>query len=121
MWVANQIRQLGHYENVSNPTKHTHAEYMEEDINMDDTGQGDPPAPETKTPLDGSGAPPTRATVAGAAASCASAQGGTLPTGATRLRFGTPEPPTLPIREGGGTNTGNISVEHQNSCATLRQ
>jgi hypothetical protein len=44
-----------------------------------------------------------------------------MPTGVTRLRLGTPEPPTLPIREGGGTNTSNNSVEHQNKFAPLRQ
>jgi len=44
-----------------------------------------------------------------------------MPTGVTRLRFGPPEPPTLPIREGGGKNTSNNSVEHQNKFAPLRQ
>jgi len=119
--VASQIRQLGHYEDVSSPTTHTHEEYAEEDINMGDTGQGDPPAPETKIPPGGSGVPPTGATVEGAAAACATTQGETQHTGATRLRFGTPEPPTLPISEGGGTNAGNITVEHQNMFAHLRQ
>ena len=28
MWVANQIKNLGHYEDVSSPTSHTHEEYM---------------------------------------------------------------------------------------------
>ncbi len=45
LWVANHIRQLGHYEDVSSPTTPTHEEYMEEDINMGDISQGDPPAP----------------------------------------------------------------------------
>ena len=121
LWVANHIRQLGHYEDISSPTTHTQEEYMEEDNNMGDTGQGDPLAPATEIPPGGSGAPPTGATVAGATAADASAQGGTPPTGITRLRFGTPEPPTLPIREGGGSHTGNISVEHLNRFAPLRQ
>jgi septal ring factor EnvC (AmiA/AmiB activator) len=93
---------------------------MEENTNMGNTGKGDPLAPETEIPPGGTGAPPTGATGAGAASTCASAQGRTLPTGAIRLRFGTPEPPTLPIKEGIGTNTGN-SVEHQNRFAPLRQ
>jgi hypothetical protein len=47
LWVANQIKQLGHNEDINSPTTHTHEEYMEEDTNMGNTGQGDPPAPET--------------------------------------------------------------------------
>ena len=97
MWVANQIRQLGHYDNINSPATHTHEEYMEENTNMGNTGKGDPLAPETEIPPGGTGAPPRGATGAGATPACASAQGRTLPTGATRLRFGTPEPPTLPI------------------------
>jgi hypothetical protein len=56
--VANQLRQLGHYEDVSNPNNHTQEEYMEEDINMGEIGQ-DPQAPMTKPPLGGCGAPVT--------------------------------------------------------------
>ena len=41
-WVSNQIRNLGHYEDVSSPTNHTQEEYMEEDDNMGEPGQGDP-------------------------------------------------------------------------------
>jgi len=59
LWVANQIRQLGHYEDVSSPTIHTQEEYMEEDTNMGETGQGDPQTPSTKIPPGGSEAPPT--------------------------------------------------------------
>ena len=59
LWVPNQIRQLGHYEDVNSPTTHTQEEYMEEDINMGDTGQGDPPSRATEVPPGGSGAPPT--------------------------------------------------------------
>ena len=33
LWVANQLRQLRHYENVNIPDNHTQEEYMEEDIN----------------------------------------------------------------------------------------
>ena len=34
MWVANQIRKLGHYEDAIRPNIHTQEEYMEEEINM---------------------------------------------------------------------------------------
>jgi hypothetical protein len=44
-----------------------------------------------------------------------------MPTGATRLRFGTPEPPTIPIRDGGETNTCNNSVERKIRFSHLRQ
>ena len=58
-WVANHIRNLGHYEGVSSPTNHTQEEYMEEDVNMGETDQGDPHAPSTNAPPGGNGAPPT--------------------------------------------------------------
>jgi hypothetical protein len=95
MWVANQIMQLGHNEDISSPNIHTQEEYMEEDINMGENGQGDPHAPTTEIQPRGSGAPPTRATVEGTTTASAPSQAGTMPTGVTRLRFGTPEPPRL--------------------------
>jgi hypothetical protein len=121
LWVANQIRQLGHYEDVNSPTIHTQEEYMEEDINMGDIGQGNPQPPTTEIPPGSSEAPPTGAIGEGTTTTGAPTQGGTMLTGVTRLRLGTPEPTTLPIKEGGGTNTGNISVEHSNKFAALRQ
>jgi len=62
-WVANHIRQLGHFEDVSSPNIHTQEEDMEDDINMGDTCQGDPHALTIELPLGGSGVPPTGATV----------------------------------------------------------
>ena len=50
MWVANQLRKLRHYEDVSSPDNRTQEEYMEEDINMGDTDQGNPQAPTTEIP-----------------------------------------------------------------------
>jgi hypothetical protein len=44
-----------------------------------------------------------------------------MPTSITRLRFGTPEPPIMSIRDGGGTNTGNNLVEYQKRFAPLKQ
>jgi hypothetical protein len=120
-WVANQIRQLGRYEDVCSPNIYTQAEYMEENINTGDTGQGDPHAQSTTLPPGGSGVPPTGANAEGTTTATASTHGGTIPTGVNRLRFGTPERPTIPIRNGGGTNTGNNSVEHPNRFAPFRQ
>ena len=87
---------------------------MEEDA---DTGQPD----STKLPPSGSGAQTARDTTArtnegdaattGAATAGAATQGGTPHAGETRLRFGTPDPPVLPTREGGGTSN-NINMEH---------
>jgi len=42
-----------------------------------------------------------------------------MPTSANRLRFSTPEPPTILFRVSGGTNTDNNLVEHQNMFAPL--
>ena len=105
LWVANQLRQFRHNEDFSNPDIHTQEEYMEEDINMGDTDQDNPHAPSTEIPTGGSGVPLTRAPTEGTTAAGTSESGGTTPTGATRLRFGTPEPPALPIRDRGGTHT----------------
>ena len=119
------MRQIDQYEDVDNPDRdHQEDDTMEEADA--DTGQ---PA-RTELPPNGSGAQAnargtaakteaggtatTRATEASASAQC-----GTLPERVTRLRFGTPEPPTLPIRKGGGTSIGEISVEHQNRFAPL--
>ena len=51
---------------------------------------------------------------------------GTAPTGVippvvTHLRFGTPDPPTIPIRDGGEISTGTIPIELHNRFAPLRQ
>ena len=64
LWVANQLRQLRRYENVSSPDNHTQEEYME-DINMGDTDQGNPRAPTTEIPIGGSGVPLTGAPAEG--------------------------------------------------------
>ena len=42
LWVANQLRQLRHYEDGNSPDNHTHEEYTEENINMGDSDQGNP-------------------------------------------------------------------------------
>ena len=45
-----------------------------------------------------------------------------MPTGVTRLRFETPDPPTVPIGASGGTTPDNRNLfEHQNRFAPLRQ
>ena len=69
---------------------------MEEDINTGDTCQGDPQAQSIAIPPGDSGIPPTRANGEGTSATSTSTHGGIIPTGVNRLRFGTPEPPTIP-------------------------
>jgi len=64
----------------------------------------------------------TTAAITAAAATCNPPNGTTLPIGGTRLRFGTPEPPTIPNRVGGGTTPYNPNLfEHQNRYAPLKQ
>ena len=76
----------------------------------------------TELPPSGSGAQaPTRG------AATATVEGGTTTGGAlnhptpTRLRFGTPDPPVLPVRSGGDTSPANTNIEeYQNRFAPLR-
>jgi hypothetical protein len=127
IWLQTHLRRIDLYEDVNSPERDQQEDDTMEEADAD-TGQ----PPTTELPPSGSGAQATaRGTArraeaggtanAGVTAADASARGGTLPEGVTRLMFGTPEPPTLPIRPGGGTSTGNISVEHQNRFAPLRQ
>ena len=60
-WVANQVRQLGQYEDVGSPFINQD-EYMEEDINPTDTGREDRPEIRTDLPPSGSGAQATGVT-----------------------------------------------------------
>jgi hypothetical protein len=47
--------------------------------------------------------------------------GAQLPSAPTRLRIGTLEPPTIPVRSGGGAASANPNIEeHQNRFAPLR-
>jgi len=94
-WVANHVRQLGHFEDVSSPIINTHEEYMEEDINTSDIVCEDRHATRADLPPSGIGAQPTRATSAGTSTVGNTAAGVTLPTGVTRLRFGTPKLPVF--------------------------
>jgi hypothetical protein len=110
-WVANHVRQLGHYEDVSSPIINAHDEYMEEDFNPADTGREDRQETRTDLPLVGSGAQTIRATSSGTTTSsiAATTTASTTParvtplTGSTRLRFATPNPPTILLRANGGT------------------
>ena len=58
-WVANHVRQLGHFEDVSSPIINTQDEYMEEDINIADASREDHHAPTADIPPSGRGAQPT--------------------------------------------------------------
>jgi len=77
----------------------------------------------TELPPNGSGAQtPTRDTVADTVEGGTVTAGTSQPTTSTRLRFGTLEPPIIPIKSGGGTTPDNPNtVEHQNRFASLRQ
>ena len=95
---------------------------MEDDISIADTGREDYHAHTANLTPSGSGAQPTRATLAGTTITCTTTAGVTLHTGVTRLRFGTPEPPTIPIRVHGGILSDKINtIDHQNMFAPLRQ
>ena len=75
----------------------------------------------TKIPPIGSGAQArTGGTSAATAAEGTTTTGVPTPPVVTHLRFGTPKPPTLPIRNGGGKSTGNNSVELENRFSPLR-
>jgi len=76
----------------------------------------------TEPPPSGSGAhAPTRGTAAGTEAG-GTATIGALPTAPTRLSFGTPGPPTIPIKSGAGTTPNNPNIVEQTSrLAPFRQ
>jgi hypothetical protein len=57
-WVEDQVRQQGHFDDVSSPIINTLDEYMEEDIKIADTGREDHHAPTANIPPSGSGAQP---------------------------------------------------------------
>ena len=102
---------------------------MEEDFNPADTGHVDRQKSRADLPPSDSGSQTTWTTTAGTSASTSATTiadttlaGMTSPTGATRLRFGTPDPPTISIKSSGGTKPDNRSrVEYQNMFAPLRQ
>ena len=77
----------------------------------------------TKLPPSGSGAhAPTRGTATATEEGGTGMAGAQHPPAPTRLRFGTPEPPTIPVRSGGGTTPANPKTEEQqNRFAPLRQ
>ena len=54
-WVANHVRQLGHYEDVDSPIVNPKDEYMEEDFNPTDTGREDRQKSRADLPPSGSG------------------------------------------------------------------
>ena len=84
-----------------------------------DTGQPD----QTKLPPNGSGAQATTRGAADATSSGSTAKAGaSVHTAPTRLSFGSPPPPIIPINRGAGTTPDNPNnVEHLNRFAPLRQ
>jgi len=117
-WLQTHLRQIDQYEDIDSPVRD-----QQEDDTMEEADADPRQLGRTKLPPSGSGAhAPTRGTAA------AIVEGGTATGGApqapapTRLRFGKPEPPTIPIRSGGGTTTDNPNTEEQqNRFAPLRQ
>ena len=85
-----------------------------------EVGTGQPPR--TKLPPNGIGAhAPTRGTTTGTTAIGATTTRMTHPPIVTHLRFGTPDPPPIPIRARGGTERDkHTNVEHHNRFAPLR-
>jgi len=83
----------------------------------------DPRLPaKTEIPPNGSGAQThIGGTAAVAAAAGTSATGVPIPPVVTHLRFGTPEPPTIPLKDGGRTHARTNPVELQNRFAPLSQ
>jgi len=77
----------------------------------------------TELPPRGKGAhAPTRRTAAATVEGSTDTAEAPQPPTPTRMRFGTPEPPTIPIKSGGGTTLDNtITEEQQNRFAPLRQ
>ena len=115
--IQTHLRQIDQYEDIDSPVKD-----QQEDDTMEEADADTRRLDRTELPPSGSGVQThTRGT------SSASAAAGTLATGVhnpsvvTHLRFGTPEPPTIPPRDGGGTHTGTNPVELQNKLAPLKQ
>jgi hypothetical protein len=82
----------------------------------------DPGLPDsTEIPPSGSGAQIHTGGKAPAAAAAGTAATEVIPPVVTHLRFGTPKLPTIPLRDGGGINTGTIPVELHNIFAPLIQ
>ena len=96
---------------------------MEEEIIGEDTRRADRPTRQANLPPNGSGGhAPTRGSSAGAYAEGTTTSGMTPPTAVIHLRFGTPDPPTIPHRARGGTVQGNINTTYQqNRFTPLRE
>ncbi len=115
-WLLTHIRQIDQYEDITSPT----GEQQEDDI-MDEEDADPGLLDRTEIPPSGSGAPIHTGGIASATAAAGTATMEGIPPMVTHLRFGTPEPPTIPLRDGGGTHTRTILAKLQNRFAPLRR
>jgi hypothetical protein len=104
-WKQTHLRQIDQYEDIASPD----TEYQEDDAMEEaegDTGQPD----QTKLPPSGSGAQATTRGAADATATGSTAKAGaSVHTTPTRMSFGTPAPPIIPINRGAGPTPGNLN------------
>ena len=116
-WLQTHLRQIDQYEDINNPI----GEQQEDDNMEKEDAEPRLPAGIDISP-NGSGAQThIGGTTVAAAATGTSATGVLIQPVVTRLRFGPPKPPTIPIRDGVETHTRTISGELQNMFALLRQ
>jgi hypothetical protein len=101
-WVSNHARQIGQLEDVSNPINITRDEAIEEKPIIEDISRADRQTKHVDLAPNGSGEEaPTGGIPAGTTAGGTTSVGSTPPTVITHLRFGTPDPPTIPLRARG--------------------
>jgi len=122
-WVANHARQIGQFEDVNSPIIITRDEAMKEDPFTEAACNANRLNRRTDIPPGGCGGrAPAEGTAAGTTTASTIRAGVVPPTVVTHLRFGTPEPLTIPLRARGGTTTNNNNTSKQhNMFAPLRQ
>jgi hypothetical protein len=121
--VSAHARQIGEFEDDSIPLHNARGEEIETEAERAATRGGEHNTRQADPTYNGSGAQaPIAGTIQGEVGHGATGTRQTLPTGPTHLRFGTPSPPTVPLRARGGTVSDNIyPAKHQNRYASLRQ
>ena len=116
-WIQTHLRQIDQYEDIASPDID-----CQEDDTMEEDEADRGHLARIELPPNGSGAQThTRAAHAPTVEDGTATGGAPPPPAPTRLRFGTPDPPILPVRSGGGTAPNNPNIEeHQNRFAPLR-
>ena len=116
-WLLTHLRQVDHDEDIASMARD-----QQDDDTMEEVKVGTCQPPSIELSPNGSGA---QATILGTT-TCRKEVGTTTtwmthPPVITYIRFGTPDPPTIPIKARGGTEPDNhTNVEHQNRFAPLR-